>query len=214
MANSFFDWTPSPASTASKILPWIGAVISSIFSFVPLLTPLRFVSATAQAAGAFVNGGLVTIAATTNDPEIHYLGTMQDLGNTFKEINDNMTKGLDTWLQTLYAGDQDSAGNTILDYFAGGRFTLDLNLSIPQLSNFYFQNQVSHVVNDQWSSPVAERSTFVMCTNGTARCNETSLYKENGRTCCLYSLTRDGHYKEPSGLDQLGNSTFNINASV
>lgn len=52
-----------------------------------------------------------------------------------------------------------------------------------------------------------------MCANGTAPCDNRSVFVEGGRTCCLYSLTHDGKYINPAGLDALDNSTFDISAS-
>ncbi|OCK75429.1 hypothetical protein K432DRAFT_397277 [Lepidopterella palustris CBS 459.81] len=147
------------------------------------------------------------------------LNLINQLGIAFENSFNNVTSALEQWSQTLFNGEKDASGKTIIDYFAGGRFTLSYNVTESEIGSYYFQTMVSNVVNDQWKSGNLPTRQFVMCTNGTALCNETSLYAEGGHTCCLYrdnaqnSLDQSGNYNAPLGLDDLANSTFGINAS-
>ncbi|OCL08763.1 hypothetical protein AOQ84DRAFT_376449 [Glonium stellatum] len=213
MANAFFPWNSQ--STQTNVWRWVGATVSSVLSFVPLAIPPPFkdlASPLLQTAAAFANAGLSNLTPQNSDVQAYSLVTAK-LGTTFKALSDSALTALDQWSQTLFDGKPDASEKTIIDYFAGGRFTLNYNISEQEMRNFYFQTMVSNVVNDQWTSPIAPTKQFVMCTNGTSTCNETSVYSEGGRTCCLYSLDHKGRYAAPHSLDILGNSTYNINAS-
>ncbi|KAF2807134.1 uncharacterized protein BDZ99DRAFT_522766 [Mytilinidion resinicola] len=194
MANSFFPWEPQPSHT--NIWPWIEAALSSVLAFVPLFLPAKlFGSAISQSAAAFANGGLATLSPHSSDPEAYYLGTMQQLGETFKTLSYNATSGLDQWSQKLFGGEPDESGKTIIDYFAGGRFTLSYNISDPTMENFYFQTMVSDVVNDQWRQALMTAHqgvwTIPVCDVGENG-NWVANYEVGAMPCCCGPLKPSG----------------------
>ncbi|OCK79267.1 hypothetical protein K432DRAFT_405744 [Lepidopterella palustris CBS 459.81] len=214
ITNDFFP--PQPQPTKKNIWPWIEAALTSLLAFIPLIGKDKYInvrSAVGQSAAAFAVGGLSELSPKSSDPVAYYLGTEQKLGTTFENFFNNATLTLEKWSQTLFNGEADASGKTIIDYFAGGRFAISYNVTESEIEDYYFQTMVSNVVNDQWKSSNLPTRQFVMCTNGTASCNETSLYAEGGRTCCLYSLEKNGNYSTPPGLNNLESSTFGINAS-
>lgn len=127
-----------------------------------------------------------------------------------------MRTGFESWAKTLFNGEADVTGKTILDYLNSGRFTFHYNIPSSWLTKAFFQIQVSKLVNQQWSKDNSKVSshTFVMCANATdSPCNDDSRFSENGRVCCLYSMDHDGKYVSQPALNKLVDPPYNISSS-
>ncbi|CZR68699.1 uncharacterized protein PAC_18598 [Phialocephala subalpina] len=217
MANDFFEWK-NPQTTTKNALPWIAAMLTSVLSFIPLLFELDSIlapisSGAGQTAAAFAAGGLQTLAANAN-PDTFLLSNMETLGIFVKDISTNATSALETWSKTLFAGEQDASGKTIIDYMANGRFAFIYDIEVPDVETYFFQSVVSDVVNDQLVSNKSNSKTFVMCGDGTVPCSEESYFSENGKSCCLYRFANNNTYIAPPEVTALKNSKYDyINSS-
>jgi hypothetical protein len=214
---SLFPWQ-NPNTQLNSDIPWIEGAVSTVLSFIPFLGPIfgagekgiQIASAVGQSASSFANGGVQQLQS---DPDAQVLGNIHGLGlqveSDFKTARDT----LDSWSTSLFNGDTDSSGNTILTYMSAGRFTVNYNVPPPDsvlMAEFYFQILVSKFANDQYRN---NSKTFVMCTNSTTiPCQQDSLYISTNpnRACCLYSLDNNNNYIEPPGLSSLSNSTYSI----
>jgi hypothetical protein len=138
---------------------------------------------------------------------------MQDLGGTLVNLTSETTKALDKWTQTLLQGKPDPSGKTILDYFASGRFAMKYNLNATQMEEHYYRTIVAKVIDGQWNTVNSSTRNFVMCGTEDVPCSDRSRFTQGDKTCCFYSLKKNGKYTTPLALDALEKPEFGIKAS-
>ncbi|KAG4424306.1 hypothetical protein IFR04_002547 [Cadophora malorum] len=209
MAADFFPWK-DPKTNFGKVLPVVQAVVCGGLSLIP---GMRIV----EDLGDLAVKRITRIVDTTKEmTSAGFSIAASKLGNVIKTSAEGMRTGFESWAKTLFNGEADVTGKTILAYLNSGRFTFDYNIPSSWLTQVFFQIQVSKLVNQQWSKDNSKVSshTFVMCANATdSPCSDDSQFSENGRVCCLYSMDKKGEYVPPPALSKLVDPPYNISTS-
>ncbi|KIX09556.1 uncharacterized protein Z518_00636 [Rhinocladiella mackenziei CBS 650.93] len=221
LANGFFQWN-DPSVKLREAQPWITAGVESVLSFI---NPIKFINLSpvlrnvvapqvVDTTKEFAAAGTTYIGGSGDSALEHEMGTVRDLGELIKTATQDLRESLDAWSNTLFSGQVDATGRTIIDYLRGGRFTLDY-MSASEMSDWMFKLRIAWLVNRQWLDRAKNHSKkFVMCANSTdIPCNDTSRYTEGGRACCLYTLSGKAKYENATDFAKLQSSQYRFSLS-
>jgi hypothetical protein len=223
LTDKFFEWK-DPKTNLKKSVVYLQAMVEGALSMipsgawiakVPQAVVRKYRDPVITSSSAFAAAGLSTLAgpdSATLEAE-HDQKTIRELGAFYKRSIESYRQRLDTWATTLFKGDKDGAGHTIMDYMAAGRWSFDYSFPLWKMGNLFFQLQVSQLVNQQMRDHAKDHpKTFVMCANSTnSLCHDSSLFIEDGRACCLYTLDDGAKYQNSTELQKLQGETYKIN---
>ncbi|KAJ2897129.1 hypothetical protein MKZ38_004947 [Zalerion maritima] len=230
IAKDLFPWPDESKIDLQAAEIWSTAAITAMMATIIFL-PAAFPVITAEAAAVVTSaatGFAVAGASFIEDPDtavvhiLQLLSTTENVGATIKERQNAQRQKLAAFSKALMSGEgvrDDDNGETILDYLAGGRFTIKPGLEQDKLNQLNFEMWISPLVNEVWKD---KTSSFVMCAASGAdgvpcgdatMANITGSATEGGVSCCTYMLEDDGSYGYPPKLELLADSPYDISLS-
>ena len=148
LGDNFFKWK-DPLYLGASIACALDAVITSIFTFGIVRIRSPFVRAGFDSFGAF-SSGAVSAASQSFQPLV---GSTRDQGiselnQMFYGYSNAARQAIDDLSTSIFSGDEDANGHTILDYISDGSF-LDPEIvpSQTDVENFYRTALIARIAN-------------------------------------------------------------------
>ncbi|KAI9861596.1 MAG: hypothetical protein M1813_005206 [Trichoglossum hirsutum] len=218
---------------AQKAGAWIGSIVGSIFSFVPLAVPERLASEAVKGIAGGISSSCGSLASTglgqlAQDKDINILMNQQlklaDLEVQVQNSTDLTKKILLQWSQTVFGGADDRPGNNILTYLQGGRFLFPWDITKDFIATFYFRRILAYLINSVWKE---NGGTYILCANSSTPDQNRnssdplqggfpeSLYVEEDRRCLLYryGILAPSIVESSVGAYEVAKFDYNANVS-
>jgi hypothetical protein len=217
LADRIFKWK-EPAYLGDPIAYAITSALAAFFTFG--IAAIRVPAAAAQ-----VVNGAVAIASGTAQFVSDYLEPLSDntrdsgirnLNALFQETSKLTREALHDLVDTIFSGEEDHNGNTIVDYLAGGSFLYDTRIpDLVDVEDYYKLNLIARVVNKLWREP--EKHFFI--TSTTVDVDHLFSYPvdgswtspKTGRTFSVFEY-RKKRAAAPPSLEVLNSSYYDIEA--
>jgi len=214
LADSVFHWK-EPVNIGAEIVNWIGAAITIIpmFAIKEAIGPVPRIGL----------GGLSTFSTTAGeqatgslqlDPDLNRNSGIDELLTDIQNFSSTARSAIEQWADSVFAGQPDLRGRTILDYLQDGSF-IDQSVvpTVTQVESFYKSAMVARAVNGLWRA----ESAYLIGT--TAELNQSEYPANSSYTSRSTNVTYIPYYfdgkaqQQLPGMQVLSGGTIGLNAS-